>query len=42
MPMLAFQAFSALTSHYHLRAEQTRGALAAVNAELLATQCLLE
>lgn len=42
MPMLAFQAFSALTSHYHLRAEQTRDALAAANAELLATQCLLE
>ena len=42
LPMLGFQAFAALTAHYATAAERTRDELARVNAELLATQTLLE
>ncbi|MGL6290672.1 MAG: sensor histidine kinase [Silanimonas sp.] len=42
LPMLGFQAFAALTSMYAERSERRGDALAELNAELLATQRLLE
>ncbi len=42
LPVLGFQAFAALTAHYATAAEHTRNVLARVNAQLLATQLLLE
>ena len=42
VPMLGFQAFAALTAMYAERSERGREALADLNAELLATQRLLE
>ena len=42
LPMLGFQAFAALTAMYAERSERGREALADLNAELLATQRLLE
>lgn len=42
LPMLGFQAFAALTSMYAERSERGREALADMNAELQATQRLLE
>lgn len=38
---IGFQAFAALTAHYARTAEQSRDALARVNADLLATRALL-
>ena len=42
LPMLGFQAFAALTARYAVQAERAREHLAVVNAELLATQQLLD
>ncbi len=42
LPILGFQAFAALTGHYAGSRERAREHLAQVNAELLATRCLLE
>ncbi|MFY8123481.1 MAG: hypothetical protein ACOVKB_04520, partial [Silanimonas sp.] len=42
LPMLGFQAFAALTALYAERSERGREALAELNAELQATQRLLE
>lgn len=42
LPVLGFQAFAALTAHYATAVERTRDELSRVNAELLATQTLLE
>lgn len=42
LPMLGFQAFAALTARYAVQAEQARQHLAVLNAELLATQHLLD
>lgn len=42
VPVLGFQAFAGLTAHYAGASGRDRDRLAQVNAELLATQCLLE
>lgn len=42
LPLLAFQAFAALTAHYQSDAEHSRDELAQLNAQLLATQALLD
>ncbi len=42
LPLLAFQAFAALTAHYQADAERARDELARLNAQLLATQALLD
>lgn len=42
MPLIGFQAFATLTGHYAGMSERARDHLAQVNAELLATQRLLE
>lgn len=42
VPLLGFQAFAGLTGHYAGNSERAREHLAQVNAELLATQRLLE
>ncbi len=42
LPVFGFQAFAALTAHYATAVGHTRDELARVNAELLATQTLLE
>ena len=42
LPVLAFQAFAALMSHYALSVERAHDELARVNAQLLATQALLD
>ncbi len=42
LPILGFQAFAALSAHYLTAVGRTRDELARVNAELLATQLLLE
>jgi signal transduction histidine kinase len=42
LPVIGFQAFAALTGHYAGSRERAREHLARVNAELLATRCLLE
>lgn len=42
LPLLAFQAFAALTAHYRADAEHSRDELAQLNAQLLATQALLD
>lgn len=42
LPVLGFQAFAGLTSHYALAAERSRDALLQVNAELMATRALLD
>lgn len=42
LPVLGFQAFAALTAYYATAVGHTRDELARVNAELLATQSLLE
>ncbi len=42
LPILGFQAFSALTGHFAANSERARAHLAQVNTELLATRRLLE
>jgi signal transduction histidine kinase len=42
LPVVGFQAFAALTAHYATAVERTRDELSRVNAELLATQTLLQ
>ena len=42
LPLLAFQAFAALTAHYQASAERARDELGQLNAQLLATQALLD
>jgi signal transduction histidine kinase len=42
VPLLGFQGFAALTAHYAGSSERQRERLSQLNAELLATRCLLE